>query len=175
MEFTETQRLNLTWLYALLAIEALIIGVILFGGNYISWQEIEKAYFLPVFALLAPLLIVPVIRNMKMVYRLNSEGIWYKASFLISRQRTFSWSEIKSAYVRKFDALGEYGGWGIKHRLWFKRNDKAYIFNQENRGLQLELKDGRKLLFSTGKAAELELFLINLKTRYGIKEIVDHA
>ncbi len=175
MEFTETQRLNLTWIYILVSIEMLIVGVVVFGGKYVAWEQVERAYYLPVLAFLAPLAVIPVIRNMKMVYRLSSEGVWYKVSFLVGRERTLDWNKIESAYIRKFDALGEYGGWGIKHRLWFKRKDKAYIFNQENRGLQLELKDGRKFLFSTGKAAELELFLINLKTKYGIKEIVQHA
>ena len=82
-----------------------------------------------------------------------------------------SWTTIEKAYIRKYDAFSEYGGYGIKHRLWFKFGDKGYILNDKNKGLQLELKSGKKLLFSSNKIDEMELFLINLKKKYNIQAI----
>ncbi|KIA96769.1 hypothetical protein OC25_02525 [Pedobacter kyungheensis] len=78
---------------------------------------------------------------------------------------------MEKAYIRKYDAFSEYGGYGVKTRLWFKFKDKAYILNDKNRGLQLEFKNGKKLLFSSNKIDEMEMFLINLKTRYKIQAI----
>jgi len=67
--------------------------------------------------------------------------------------------------------LGDYGGWGVRYRLWFKFNDKAYILNDRDKGLKIEFKNSRKLLFSSNKLDALELFLINLKTQYQIQAI----
>ena len=76
-----------------------------------------------------------------------------------------------SVYMRKYDALGEYGGWGLRYRLWFKFNDRAYVFNDHSKGLQVELSNGKKVLFSTTKHEELSLFLINLKSKYNLAAI----
>ena len=78
---------------------------------------------------------------------------------------------MERVYLNKFDALGDYGGWGVRYRLWFKFNDKAYILNDKERGLQIEFKNGKRLLFSSNKLEELELFLINFKSRYNIQAI----
>ena len=59
----------------------------------------------------------------------------------------------------------------MRTKLWFKFYDKAYIFNDNSIGLQLELGNRKRLLFSTAKAEELGLFLINLKTKYNIGAI----
>lgn len=78
------------------------------------------------------------------------------------------WTDIESAYLRKYDALGEYGGWGFRYRLWFKCKDKAFIFNNGTKGLQIVLKNGRKLLFSAAKIDELSIFLELLKQKHDL-------
>lgn len=56
-------------------------------------------------------------------------------------------------------------------RLWFNFKDKAYLMNDKSRGFQIVFKNGKKLLFSSNKVDALELFLINLKTKYNIQAI----
>ncbi|RZK42157.1 MAG: hypothetical protein EOO90_08755 [Pedobacter sp.] len=171
MQFQEKQRLNLWWLYILLGFETIIIGCVLFldkGG--ITMAELERTYFAPVFALALPYVIIYFVTRNTLTVQLDSTGLTYRY-WPFSRQKSISWTGIDKMYLRKYDALGEYGGWGVKHRLWFKMKDKAYIFNDENVGLQLELSNGRKLLFSTLKADELQLFLINLKRNHLIGAI----
>ena len=58
--------------------------------------------------------------------------------------------EIEHAEIRKYKALTEYGGWGIRFG-----NGKAYTISG-NQGLQLQLKDGRKTLVGTQKPTELQ-------------------
>lgn len=171
MEFVEVQKLKLWWLYILLGIETIVIGSILFldkGG--ITLAELKASYFAPIWAMLLPYVIVYFVTQNSLTLKIDQYGINYRYWPFI-KLRAISWTEIDKVYLRKYDALGEYGGWGVKHRLWFKFRDKAYIFNDNTTGLQLELSNNKKLLFSTTKPDELALFLINLKRQYHIGAI----
>lgn len=69
------------------------------------------------------------------------------------------------AYVRTYDALSEYGGWGLKGgALWNNSKGKA-INVSGNIGIQLELKNGKKLLIGTQKKKEAENVLLNYQTK----------
>lgn len=171
MEFTEKQHLKLWWLYILLGIETIIVCSVMFlGKQKISWQELRDAYYLPIVAILIPYIIIYIVTNNAFTIKINANGIHYRYWPFV-RNRTLSWQQINAVYLRKFDALGEYGGWGYRHRLWFKFNDKAYIFNDGNLGLQIELANNKKILFSTSKLEELTLFLINIKRTQNIGAI----
>jgi len=172
MEFEERQNLNLWWLYILLGIDAvMVLSIVLFDKGGTSLQDLKSNYFAPFWAVLFPFLIIFLIQKNKLTLKINAEGITFKYFPFNVKPRILHWTDIEKAYIRKYDAFSEYGGYGVKNRLWFKLNDKAYILNDGNKGLQLEFKNGKKLLFSTNKVDEVELFLINLKTKYNIKAI----
>lgn len=81
----------------------------------------------------------------------NSSGITYRFFPFHLKKRTILWSEVNSAYVREYKPVLEYGGWGLRG-LGAK---KAYNVSG-NIGLQLELKNGKTILFGTRKREELE-------------------
>jgi hypothetical protein len=66
--------------------------------------------------------------------------------------------DIKSADIRSYDSLKEYGGWGI--RFGDERGD-AITLNGTS-GLQLEYQSGRKLLIGTRKPEELKQALCGI-------------
>ena len=171
MEFKERQHLKLWWLYILLGIETIIVCSVLFlSKDGISYEQLKKAYFFPVFAIILPYVIVYVVTHNSFNLKINEHGISYHY-WPFAKNKSLSWDQIEKLYIRKYDALGEYGGWGMRYRLWFKFRDKAYIFNNENLGIQLQLMEGKKLLFSTSKPEEIKLFLINLKNIHHIGAI----
>lgn len=171
MVFQESQRLNLWWLYILLGLESIVIlCLISFGKDALSHAQLREMYYMPFLAILLPFLLIFLITRNRFELKIDESGISYHY-WPFTRRKRLSWTQINRAYLRKYDALGEYGGWGVKHRLWFKMNDKAYIFNDRNVGLQLELNNRKKLLFSSEKSEELNLFLINLKNTFPISAI----
>jgi len=172
MEFVEKQGLKIWWLYLITALTAIpTLAVLFFGKDGLSVAELRKVYFAPVWAALSPILIVFLIQQNKLTLKINAEGVAFRYFPFHIKPGRFHWMNIEKAYIRKYDAFSEYGGYGVKSRLWFKFRDKAYILNDKNRGLQLEFKNGRKLLFSSNRIDELEMFLMNLKTRYNIQAI----
>lgn len=60
-------------------------------------------------------------------------------------------SEIDEAFFRKYKALGEWGGWGIRVN-W--RSGRAYNVSG-NEGVQIVLTDGRRILIGSKRAKEL--------------------
>ncbi|RZM20676.1 MAG: hypothetical protein EOO88_35500 [Pedobacter sp.] len=176
MEFKETQQLKLWWLYILIGLEALIIFLVMFvGKQHITFDELHAMNYVPVLAIVAPFLLVYAINTISFNYEINERGVSYRYFSITGKHEFIPWHSIKNIYFRKYDALGEYGGWGVKYRLWFKLRDKAYVFNDNNKGLQIELKNGKKILFSTNKLDELELFLFNFNSRYKIPAIDNHG
>ena len=172
MEFEEQQHLKLWWLYLLVGVDAIIVlCIVLFDKGGISFTDLKAVYFAPLWAVILPFAIIYLIQQNVLTLRINEEGIYYRYFPFKARLKHLKWDEIAKAHITKYDAFGDYGGYGVKIRLWFKFDDKAYILNDKDRGLQLEFKNGKKLLFSSNRIDEMELFLINLKTRYHIQAI----
>ncbi|WP_293744856.1 hypothetical protein [uncultured Pedobacter sp.] len=172
MEFEEQQHLKFWWLYLLVGVDAIIVlSIVLFDKGGISFTDLKAVYFAPLWAVILPFAIIYLIQQNVLTLRINEEGIYYRYFPFKARLKHLKWDEIAKAHITKYDAFGDYGGYGVKIRLWFKFDDKAYILNDKDRGLQLEFKNGKKLLFSSNRIDEMELFLINLKTRYHIQAI----
>lgn len=85
-------------------------------------------------------------RMMKLVTEVNSEGFWYSYPPFILKSRSILIDEIDRYEIRKYKPITEYSGWGIRYS-WAK---SGRAFNVKgNIGLQLYLKDGKKILFGT--------------------------
>ena len=90
--------------------------------------------------------------TMKLVVEIRTDGIYYRYPPLINGFRRIGREEIEKLEVREYKAIKEFGGWGIKTGT--KANGKAYNV-KGNIGLQLYLKNGKKVLFGTQRRAAL--------------------
>jgi hypothetical protein len=78
--------------------------------------------------------------------------------------REYDWEQISKAYIRKYNPVLEYGGWGIRYSRFrlnigsfvkgFKAHQRAFNVSG-NIGLQLEFVNGDKLLIGTQQWEEL--------------------
>ena len=145
--FKEQQRFTQPWLIIVLAISFLVV-VSLILKEYISEDSEMRA--VEVVTTIATFLaaILPIF-FLKLKTRIDEKGIHYQFSPLHLKQRTIAWSELKSAETRKYDAISEFGGWGIKGGfLWKKSKGVAYNVSGDI-GIQLEFKNGKKILIGT--------------------------
>jgi hypothetical protein len=172
MEFEEKQGLKIWWLYLITGVSISPgLAIIFLSKEGLSLEDLKGMYFAPILALLSPLMIIYLIEKSTLTLRMDQHGIAYRYFPLQFNYKRQSWENVEKAYLKTYDAFSEYGGYGVKSRLWFKVNDKAYLLNDGNRGLQFEFKNGKKLLFSTNKIEEMEAFLINMKTKFNIQAI----
>ena len=88
--------------------------------------------------------------------KIDEHGIHYQLFPFHSKFKTKKWKEIKNIYVRQYNPIAEYGGWGIRYTL----SKKGIAVNiKGNIGIQLELVNGEKLLIGTQKKDDVELVL----------------
>jgi len=102
---------------------------------------------------------------MKLEVFIDKVGIHYRFFPLIWKTETLKQDEKDEYKVRKYNPIGEYGGWGIKSGL-SKNVGKAYNVSG-NMGLQLILTNDKKVLFGTQKAQSI---LFAMETMMKTKE-----
>jgi hypothetical protein len=96
----------------------------------------------------------------------NHEGVYVKLFPIHFKYKFYSWDDITSAYIRKYNPLIEYGGWGMKYNFgrwnwiripgWGALGRSGAFTISGNKGMQLEFADGKKLLIGTHRQEELE-------------------
>ena len=101
----------------------------------------------------------------KLMTRVDENGIHYQFFPFHLKLKTISWSEIEKVYVRKYNAISEYGGWGLKGGFFWKKSRGTAINVSGDIGIQLELKNGKKLLIGTNQEQQAKQVLFNYSTK----------
>jgi hypothetical protein len=154
--FEEEQCICSFWLYFFTIIvyaiviiptmEALYSQVIL-GVPYGDELTTNRALLiLLMFIIILLILTLWLFARMKLIVRVNDRGLSYRYPPFIAKERLIAKEDIEKHELRKYSPIREYGGWGI--RYGWKKGEKAYNV-RGNTGMQLYLKDGKKILFGT--------------------------
>ena len=151
--FNETQKFRQWWIWMII-----FITVISWGYALISSLQAEKADkasddLVLILTSAIPVLLIVLLMVLRLVTRIRSEGVYVQFKPLQFKEKFIPKEEIKSFEVRKYKALFEYGGWGL--RSGGRKYGKAYNVSG-NMGLQLYLANGKKLLIGTQKPSEIQ-------------------
>ena len=156
VHFKEEQTFRKSWVMYLILISVAIpiYGMYqqyILGEPFGSKPMSDTGLFLLLFFTLG---IVGFLWMIKLTTQIDNFQI--KMKFYPLTSKTIQWSEVKTAEVLNY---GFVGGWGI--RLWTKYGTVYNISG--NKGLAIELNNGKKLLIGTKNEAELKSVLANLK------------
>jgi hypothetical protein len=99
-----------------------------------------------------------VFNKAKLTMQIRTDGIYVSFPPLRNSFTICYWENIDKLFIREYNPLGEYGGWGIKGR----GNNLAYNVSG-NIGIQLVLINDSKLLIGTNQPEEIA----NVLTRLG--------
>lgn len=159
--FKEEQRFTQLWLIVLMAV-SLLVPLIIITQEYAKENTslTTQEFILTIVALLAS---GGFIFSFKLNTRIDETGIYYQFFPFHFKLKQISWDEINNAYVRIYDPISEYGGWGFKGG-WSKSKGRAINVSGDI-GIQLELTNGKKLLIGTQKKTEAERVLETYKTK----------
>lgn len=86
----------------------------------------------------------------KLKTTINSKGITIQFFPFLLRNKFIPWSEVGQIYVKDYNPINDYGGWGYR----IGKKGKAYN-TKGSSGLQLIFKNGSSLLIGTQKKSEL--------------------
>ena len=161
IQFKEKQQFTQWWVWAILiGVNSIFIyGVFkqVVGGSQFGDKPISNLGLLIVTGII--ILFTFLFFNFRLDTKINREGIYVRFfPFHLSFQH-YSWEKIKKSYVRKYNPVFEYGGWGFRFGLL----GKGRAFNMSgNYGLQLKFVDNKELLIGTNKPDELKKTLVRM-------------
>ena len=95
--------------------------------------------------------------SLRLVLELTSDQIVIR--FRPLHRRVIRLAEIERLEVRTYSAVKEYGGWGVKG---WSRNNVAYNVSG-NRGVELTLHDGRRVMLGSQRPDELAAAIETLR------------
>lgn len=143
--FFEKQKFNQLWLWFLILVPFLYILI-----YFLNHRGSDLTTLIVVSCTLILSILILVIIKLETI--IKKEGIHIRFFPFHIKYRQYAWSDISKLYMRKYDAISEYGGWGIRINL----RGKGKAFNVSgNNGLQLEFKNNKKILIGTQKPEEL--------------------
>ena len=156
--FHEKQRFTQWWIWVLLiGVNAVtiygIIQQVIFKIPYGNNPSPDAVLLL---VSLVPIGIAVLIYTLCLETQLTEASITIKFYPLV-RSKTIQLKEIQKVYVRQYAPIREFGGWGYRVSL----NGTAYNV-RGNKGLQLELKNGKKILIGTQRGTELQSIIEKL-------------
>ncbi len=120
--------------------------------NYV-WEHMEEMNMLQFFVLLLPLGVAFLIGNITLTTKIDEQGIHYRFFPFHLKFKNVAWNDLENCNVRTYNPITEYGGWGYRISI-LRKKGHAFTVNGKT-GLQLELKNGKKILIGTQKGADI--------------------
>lgn len=153
--YEESQRFTQWWIWSGLGVLLFFSGKQVWNAFQLNDVKTEMWIGLGVLCAISFFFLL-----LKLKIQIKEEGIYLQYFPFIIGTRFISWNDISGAYVRKYNPLMEYGGWGWRIGV------KGIAYNVKgNQGLQLKLKNGDELLIGTQNPEELKNVLLNLNEK----------
>lgn len=148
--FKEEQRFTQSWLIVILVITIVItIGIVL--NEFLKENTTMSSMEFWIIVLSLPLFTLPIF-FIKLITKIDENGIYYQFFPFHLSEKHIRWSEIQTANVRQYNPIQEYGGWGLKSG--FRRKHGKAVNISGDIGIQLQLKNSKKILIGTQKKGE---------------------
>lgn len=153
--FSETQKMGDSSLVILLCVINVLFIYLLAKG----FKTKSRLYLFATFlGFLIAISTTVLTLNLKLYTEIKKDGVYVKLFPLQLKFKHYNWPDISKAYVRTYQPIAEYGGWGLKGS-----EHNAVINVSGNIGLQLVLKNEDKLLIGTNQPNDLTLALKKLE------------
>lgn len=166
--FKEQQRFTQLWVIILILISAFVsLGILI--GSYLkypgSYSTGELALHVTIVVLVFGLIFLITLTT-----RIDEQGIYYQFFPFHLKFKTIKWTEIDKVYVRTYSAITEYGGWGLKGGAFWNKSKGRAINVSGDIGIQIVLKNGKKLLIGTQKESDVTSILGTYKLKINTHE-----
>lgn len=158
--FSESQRFNQWWFYAIVILPFLfLVGTSLMIFNGTITTNDGKKDILPLIASIAVALLFLIwLFIIRLKTTIDEKGIIVHFYGIPFCKREISWAEIKTIEVVEYSPIFEYGGWGVRYSI----TGKGWCYNVSG-------KMGIKIHYTNGK-----IFLIGTQLPKESQETINH-
>ncbi|MFH0762111.1 MAG: hypothetical protein V2A67_11475 [Bacteroidota bacterium] len=155
--FQEKQAIPSVWRVVLFGGVTLMMGFIFLMTYLTEWETMPQQERWSMFTLLIAPLAVSFIFFIRIDLRITETFLEYKVAPFGRKYRKILFSDIAEIKIEKAKTIRSFRGVGINHNI----NRIEYNFGSKHI-LEVKLKKGKYIVFSTFKPKELEYFLRNL-------------
>ncbi|WP_298367821.1 hypothetical protein [uncultured Lutibacter sp.] len=163
--FEESQKFTQTWILVILLISTILPIMAIVKEWNLKVDKSIQANLGAVLGIGVVILVISLIFLFKLKTRIDETGITYQFFPIHIKPQQIPWNDIEKIYVRKYNPILEYGGWGFKGGIFFKKRGTAFNVSG-NIGIQIELKSGKKILFGTQLKEKAEQALRYYKNQH---------
>lgn len=164
--FEEKQKFNIILSGVVLLPLAVVFGIpvyVLISEPEASFREIALSNgLINLLPLILICLAIVIICSAELKTTITEKEILVSFFPFLPDKKVIPWEEVKEVFVREYSPISEYGGWGIPFvQLAVSKglaNNRA-LNTRGNKGLQLVLENGKRLLIGTQVPDKLELVL----------------
>jgi hypothetical protein len=152
MLFNESQKFNQWWLWLILLSYVVMLLIVFFVIWQIKQNVVAQTIRITVLVIIGLLIIVPagIFFSFRLDTQIKHDGVYVRFLPFYSTFKVYEWRGISKCYVRQYNPIEEYGGWG------FRIGSSGKAFNVSgDKGLQLEFRDQTRMLIGTNKPIEL--------------------
>jgi len=154
--FREVQTFSSTLRWLLVVLMAISLAIFAIA----LWETITNPkttntfvpILLSIIAMAIPIAVTILFFILKLETEVRTDGLYVRFYPMHIRFKKFTGQDLAEYYCRTYKPIREYGGWGIK--CSFTGKGKAYNVSG-NKGVQLVLTNGKKLLIGSQKPDEL--------------------
>lgn len=149
--YSEKQKVSGFFRWFIIGDAILVLTVFLIILKFVikETQEIPLPFLLIMFSM--PLAVLAVFMSVRLETEVRFDGLYFRFfPFHLGFQK-IDYADISECYAREFKPVQDFGGWGIRYTL---TKGKAYILKGKT-GLQIVLKNGKKILISSDEPQEL--------------------
>jgi hypothetical protein len=149
--FSEKQRFTQWWLWLLLLVINGIFATAMYEqvimGQTFGDKPMSNSGVIVGFTLV--LLVSILFYSFRLETIIKKDGIYVRFFPIHIGYRKYAWDKIEKVFVRQYNPITEYGGWGLRYGIFGA--GKALNVSG-NKGLQIIFKDNSKLLIGTKKS-----------------------
>ena len=162
--FSEEQRFKKWILLPMVALP--IIGmIVIFMQKNKGTSALDSEAFWGITISLSVLFAVMVfILSINLKTKINEQGVFYQFFPIHFGEKLIAWNEIDKCYIKKYNSIKDFGGYGYRIKPFGKMKGKA-INVGGNCGIQLEFKNGKNLLIGTQKEVDVKRVLETYKNK----------
>jgi len=123
--FIEEQKFNQPLVIVGLSIVFIVVGISIFN----DWENISQVSISEQMGALSGLIIILLVALLfvflKLKTRIDEKGIHYQFYPFHFSYKLISWEKISTCIIRNYNAISEFGGWGMKFSF-FKKKRKIF-------------------------------------------------
>ena len=130
------------WVILLVSLPVVLVLAVLFANALLHHEKTDLLILGGL--ILLTLAVAVLLSNHSLLLIIDETGICFRYRPYVLRKKCFSWADIKSARIVKYEPISDFMGWGLKKS---RKYGNGYT-TRGSTGLAITLRNGERFMFT---------------------------